>query len=132
MSNVNNPENIYKTTEYTEFKNINDCAQIHISGVSTLADPIIKYKYLSFIYSLGENNTGISSTCELSLNAHNDNFILGSDDLLIDLIPSIVLNSGGRLEYLILLNQFILMNSIVLLILMTIFLKELVVILLLK
>lgn len=95
LSNVNNPENIYKTTEYTEFKNINDCAQIHISGVSTLADPIIKYKYLSFIYSLGENNTGISSTCELSLNAHNDNFILEADDLLIDLIPSIVLNSGG-------------------------------------
>lgn len=98
FTSANTPENIFKTIEYTELKNIGDAVQIHISEYDSDTDyyDTREYKHMSFIYSVeSDESTSTSSTCELSLQAHSDNFIVSTENPVVNLIPSIVLNSTG-------------------------------------
>lgn len=91
----NNSENIYKTLKYTDFENIGDSAHIHVSEYNSANFPN-KFKHLSFTYSVSaDESSGVSSTCELSLEGHEDSFILTNENQVIELIPSIVLNTTG-------------------------------------
>lgn len=95
LSVTDSPENIMKNIHYTSFDSIGDSVQIHISEKASLSENN-KFKYLSFIYGVDtESASNVSSSCELELKAHSNNFVIAKEAPVIDLISSITLDSTG-------------------------------------
>lgn len=95
LTSTDSPENIMKNLHYTSFDSIGDSVQVHISEKQSLSNNN-KFKYLSFIYGVDtDTTTNVSSSCELELKAHTNNFVISNYDHVIDLISSITLDSTG-------------------------------------